>query len=206
MTRTVRTRFRSTLFLLCLALPLAAGAAETAPVGAAAQPATPVATPPPVTAQPAAQAVKLGYVNIAKIGKESIQGKAAQARFKAKADKLEAQIAAKQKQLEKQKIALEAKLATLPPDQRAAKAKEFEKKVGEFRKSIQSAQQEIEPLQKELSDAVIKEIERAAASYGKSNGFAAILTEKEPLYLGSDVEAQDVTDAVLKLVNEKAAP
>lgn len=197
MTRSIRTRFRAALFFLCLTLPLTAGAAETPT-----QPASPV-TQQQAGQAPAAPAIRIGYVNLAKIGRESVQGKAAQTRFKARADKLETQIAAKQKQLEKQKAALEAKLATLSPEQRAAKAKEFEKKVDEFRKSVQSAQKEMEPLQKELSDTIFKEIERAATAYGKENGYAAIITEKEPLFLGSGVEAQDVTDALLKLVNEK---
>lgn len=193
-----------------LALP-AAGAAEgqagepktfEAPAaGSAAQP------PPPAAAIPdqkgTERAVRIGYADILRIGGESIRGKAAQTRLKEKTDKYQAQIDTRKKQLEKQKGAVEAKLATLAPRQRVARAKEFEKKVAEYRKFAENAEKELQTLQEELTRQLYQEIEQAASTYGKANGYAAIVVKKELLYLASGVEAQDVTDEILKLVNEK---
>ena len=153
----------------------------------------------------AAQTIRIGYADITRIGNESVPGKAAQARFKAKAEKYQAQIAAKQKQLEKQKAAIEAKLPSLLPEQRAAKAKEFEKKVEEYRKFVQNAEKELKPLEEELARSLFGVIEKVVSDYGKANGYAAIVVKKELLYQGSGVSTQDVTDDILKLVNEKGA-
>ena len=183
-----------------------AGATETATGSApsavpAAQPAPDV--PAAVETKKAEPAIRIGYVDLARIGKDSARGKAAQALIKGKVDKFQAKLAARQKQLEKQKAALEAKMATLSPEERAAKAKGFEKKVEEYRKIVQNAEKELQPLQEELLGSLYKEIEQAATDYGKANGYAAIVRQKELLYLGSGVEAQDVTEAVMKLVDEK---
>jgi len=196
---------------LFVVLPLYAGAADPIPA------AVPSAAPAPVPAvapalepkqiEPtqAAPTVRIGYADITRIGSESAPGKAAQARFKAKADKYQAQITAKQKQLEKQKAAIEAKLPSLLPEQRAAKAKEFEKKVDEYRRFVQNAEKELKPLEEELTRSLFGEIEKVVSDYAKANGFAAIVAKKELLYQGNSVTVQDVTEDILKLVNEKGA-
>jgi outer membrane protein len=147
--------------------------------------------------------IKFGYVDMVKIGSDSDQGKAAKASFEARAEKYKGQIAAKQKQLEKQKKAIQAKLAGMGPDQRAAKAKEFDRKVDDFQKYVQKAETEMQTLQEEVSRKLFRDIEQVVETYGKANGFTAITVKKEVLYLASGVDVQDVTDPILKLVNEK---
>ena len=101
---------------MLVAIPVVALAEAAAPV---AVPVPPASTAPAPAVLPAleekkvepvqaAQTVRIGYADITRIGSESTPGKAARARFKAKADKYQAQITAKQKQLEKQKAAIEA--------------------------------------------------------------------------------------------------
>lgn len=196
---------------LLVVLPLYAGAADPIPAAVAVPPAAPASVTPVVPApEPkqigptqAAPTVRIGYADITRIGSESVPGKAAQARFKAKADKYQAQITAKQKQLEKQKAAIEAKLPSLLPEQRAAKAKEFEKKVDEYRRFVQNAEKELKPLEEELTRSLFGEIEKVVSDYAKANGFAAIVAKKELLYQGGSVTVLDVTEDILKLVNEK---
>lgn len=195
---------------LAFALPLVARAGEPAPVAAPVSPAPAAAVQAAAPEQkkaepsPATPTVRIGYLDMAKIGNESVSGKAAQAQFKAKADKYKAQITAKQKQLEKQKADIEAKLPSLLPEQRAAKAKEFEKKVEEYRRFVQKAEKELKPLEEELTRSLLGEIDKVVTDYGKSKGFVAIVAKRELLYQGSDVAVQDVTEDVLKLVNAKA--
>ena len=151
----------------------------------------------------AEKAIRFGYLDMLRIGSDSNQGKAAKAKFEAKAGKYKEQIVAKQKQLDKQKAAIQAKLATLSPEQRSAKAKEFEKKVDDYQKFVQKAEKEMQELQEEVSRKLFLEIEQVVDSYGKANGFTAICLKKDLLYLASGVDVQDVTDEILKLVNEK---
>ncbi len=208
---------RSIRRTLCTAVFLAAAAVVPAMAGTdgatpAVIPAPPAATAPApaVAATPQEQkkvgpyqTLRIGYLDITRIGNESSPGKAAQGRLKAKAEKYQSQIAAKQKQLEKQKAAIEAKLPSMLPEQRAAKAREFEKKVEEYRKFVQNAEKEMKPLEEELTRSLVGMIEKVASDYGKANGYAAIVVKKELLYQGSVVAVQDVTEDILKLVNEQ---
>jgi len=202
---------------ILLLLPALSGAAEPAvglepkPLavpqgGSEAQPVPPVASAPGKKAPGPAKAertIRIGYADLVRIGNESNQGKTMHAKLAGKSDKYKAQISAKQKQLEKQKSSLEAKLATLSPQQRADKAKEFEKKIEEYQKFVQKAEKEMQSLQEELTRKLYQQIEQAAGDYGKASGFTAICVKKDLLYLGGGVEVEDVTEALLKLVNEK---
>lgn len=197
--------------VLFAALPVLASAEEAKPVPekkveTAVQPTLPALTSPAVKGvEPGKteRTIKFGYADMLKLGSESVQGKAAKARFEAKSDKYKSQIAAKQKQLEKKKATIQAKLATFTPEQRAAKAKDFDKKVEEYQKFVQKAEKEMQAFQEEISRKLYQDIEAAAVAYGKANGYTAICVKKDVLYLGSGVDVQDVTAAILKLVNEK---
>ncbi|HZV82076.1 MAG TPA: OmpH family outer membrane protein [Geobacteraceae bacterium] len=142
--------------------------------------------------------LRVGYADMAKIAEKSNLGKVAKAHFEAKADKLKAQIDTKQKLLEKQKATLEAKLPSYSPEQRAAKIKEYEKKVDELRKMLVKADKELKPMQEELLKEIYGKIEKAAVEYGAANGFSLIVVKKDLLYLGSNVDVQDVSDALIK--------
>lgn len=192
--------------LLSLSLPVSA---QNPPAGTAAEPvATPAATP--AVAAPtageqkkAATPFRLGYADLSKVAGESAMGKVAKTHFEAKADKLKSQIDTKQKLLEKQKAALQAKLPTYTPEQRSAKVKEFEKKVEELRKMLQKADREMRPLQEDLLKEVYGKIEKAAGEYGAANGFSLIMDKKDLLYIGKDVDVQDVTEALIKHLDGK---
>lgn len=148
--------------------------------------------------------VKIGYVEMGRIAAESGPGKAALAQMKDRTEKLRVQITAKQKQLDKMKSSLEAKLESLTPQQRAAKAKEFQKKVEEYQKFVQNAEKEMRAKEEELTGKLIKSIEKAGAEYGKANGFAAVAPKKDLLFVGDSVEVKDLTEEIIKLVNESA--
>jgi outer membrane protein len=152
---------------------------------------------------PAQPATRLGHVDIARIGAESEAGKAGHAQIAALKKKLQGQIEAKRNQLEKQKADIEAKLKTLTPAQREAKGKAFQKKVEEFQKFVMNAEKDMQTKQDELSDKLFKAIEKSSAELGKDKGLALVVIKRELLYLGSGVEAQDVTEEVIKGIDKK---
>lgn len=190
------------LLLCSMTAPAMAQSATADAASPAAPPAAVVAPTAPLPnageEKKSAPVFRVGYVDLVKVAGESSMGKAAKTQFEAKADKLKGQIETKQKLLEKQKASLEAKLPTYTPQQRAAKIKEFEKKVDELRKMLQKADKEMKPVQEELLKTVYGKIEKAAGEYGAANGFSVIMDKKELLYLGKDVDAQDVTEALIK--------
>jgi outer membrane protein len=181
----------------------------------AAEATVPAATPPAATAPapavekavtavpPAAKRFRIGYTDIMKVAEQSDAGKVAKTHYEAKADRLKTQIETKQKLLEKQKSTLEAKLPTYSPEQRAAKIKEYDKKVDELRKLLQKADKEMKPLQEDLIRELYGKIEKTAREYGAANGFDAIIEKREMLYLGSNVDAEDLTDIMIAELNKK---
>lgn len=195
-----------------------AAPAQTAPAApgtVTVTPAAPAAVPPAISLLPKTetllkpadsakpQKMKLGYVDVARVSTESSLGKASAAQAKQKQEKLQAQITAKRKQLDKQKAAIEAQVASMTPAQREAKAKEFQKKVEAFQKFGMNAEKELQALQEGLGKAFNDSITQAAGAYGKANGLALIIVKRELLYLSGDVDAQDVSDGIIKLMNEK---
>jgi outer membrane protein len=199
------------LTLLVCSFSAFAGAADTAADKPAPTPsllpAAPqtilVPTQKPSEGIPAQQATRLGQVDIARIGGDSETGKAGQAQIASLKKKLQGQIEAKKNQLEKQKSDIEAKLKTLAPAQREAKAKAFQKKVDEFQKFVMNAEKELQAKQEELSDKLFKAIEHASVELGNAKGLAVVVIKRELLYLGSGVETQDVTDDVIKKIDKK---
>lgn len=188
------------LMLSCLAF----AGAETAPLPAVVAPVSPaVVEAKAAPLAPSEKRFRIGYVDILKIAAESDAGKVAKAHFEAKADRYKAQLDTKQKLLEKQKATLEAKLPTYSPEQRAAKIKAYEKKVEELRKMLEKADQEMRPMQEELIKEVYAKIESAAQAYGAEKGFSAIIEKRELLYLGKQIDAEDVTEALIKELNKQ---
>jgi outer membrane protein len=198
-------------FLACVAtaITLLSPCLTSAETGSAPAPASAVSSTPAVPAEKATSPAttekrfRVGYVDIMKIAGESNAGKVAKSHFEAKADRYKTQIETKQKLLEKQKADLEAKLPTYKPEQRAAKIKAYEKKVDELRKMLQKADQEMRPMQEELTKEIYAKIESAARGYGTVNGFSAIVEKRELLYLGKEIDAEDVTEALIKELDKQ---
>jgi len=204
------------LIAMIIALPTLSNAAESAPAVPAAEskavaPASSaVVTPTAPVAVPAAKPVetavtlpgpKLGYVDIARIAGDSDRGKALKALLTAKKDALQAKIDGRKKQIEKFKTSIETKLPVMTPQQREAKSKEFQKKLEDFQKFARSSEEELYKLQEKETKALYEDMEKAAAEHGKANDFAVIVVKKELLYVGNAVDAQDVTDALIKMLN-----
>ncbi len=200
------TMFKSILIVCCFALPSTVFAADNATELKAASPQQVTVSAAPVEAIPkpaaAVQTAHIGYVDINRVGKESERGKALTVLLSAKKDMYQEKIDAKKKQLDKLRASIEAKIASLTPEQREAKSKEFQKKVEAFQKFAQASEGDLMALQDKESRALFEAIEQAAVAHGKANGFAAIVIKKELLYVGSSVDAQDVTDPLIKSLNQ----
>ncbi len=167
--------------------------------------------PPQLTLLPALQPMppaatttttaRLGLVDINRISMESALGKAAQAKIKAQQSKLQKQVDAKKRQLEKTKADIERQLPTLSPPQREAKARDFQKKVEEFQKFGMNAEKGMMETQEKLTKELLAAVEQAATALGKLKGLSAVVVKRELIYLGSGVEALDISEDVVKLVD-----
>lgn len=195
---------KSFLIACIVALPSLVYAADSVPEAkSTTPPQTTVTAPAEAVLKPAGAAspVRIGYVDITRIGTESERGKALKTLLTAKKDKLQEKINGKKKQLEKLKSSIESKIATMTPQQRETQSKVFQKKVEELQKLAQTSEAEFFELQDKETKSLFGAIEQSAADYGKANGFAAIVVKKELLYVGT-IDAQDVTEALIKSLNQ----
>lgn len=199
------TIIRRILIACFFAIPSLVFAADTLP---ASNPAAPVQTVEPAPAgsaqkpPTAVQAARIGYVDIVRIATESEQGKALKTLLTQRKEILQEKLDKKKTQIEKLKTSIEAKIATLSPQQREAKAKEFQKKVEAFQKLAQTSEEELITLQEKETKKLYDAIEQAAMDQGAADGFAAIVVKKEMLYVSSSADAQDVTDTLIKTLNQ----
>lgn len=197
--------FKTALIACLIALPSFVFAAENAaevksPLPTQSAVSTPSETAPKTAA--AVQNTRIGYVDIARIGAESEQGKSLRIRLLSSKDKLQSKIEGKKKALDKIKASIEAKIATMSPKQREAKSKEFQKKVQEFQKFVQASEQEFIALQEKETQTLYEAIEQASVEHGKANGYVAIVVKKELFYVANTVDVQDVTEALIKALNQ----
>jgi outer membrane protein len=200
--------------ILVTSLPALAAAADTAPA-AGAKPAAAAETPlkspaapstesKPTEAAAAHQTTRIGFVDTPRIFNETVRGKAVAAKLTGMKDKMQARVDAKRKQLDKLRASFEAKLPTFSQEQREAKGKEFQKKVEELQKLGRKLEEELNITQENETKGLYDATEQAAVAYGKANSFAVIVVKKELLYVGDSIDAQDVTDALIKAMNEAA--
>lgn len=189
----------------------AAPAADPAPAVPAAAPAQPTLKPAPglsllPTAKEEAKPVvttKIGVVDINRVSTDTVMGKAAQAQIKAHQAKLQKQVEAKRKQLDKFKADTERQLPNLTPQQREAKSKEFQKKIEEFQKFGMKAEKELMESQQKLTKGLFEAISKAADEQGKAKGLAAVATNRDLLYLSSNVAMVDITGDIITSLDEK---
>jgi len=175
-----------------------ATAAVTAPAAAAA-PATEAAAP--VAASD--KELKIGYISLNKVASATAEGKAASAKLTEKSVQLRKKLDAKQKQLEKEKISIEARLPTMTPKERAAKGTEFQKKMEAFQKLVRASELEVVELQDKLTGEVYISIKNAAVEYAKANGYTVLVEEKSVLFVVDSLTPKDLTDEVIELLNKK---
>ena len=163
---------------------------------------TQMPVPTPATATVAAS-MKIAYVDLQKVGSDSRHGKAMKARLQGRKDKLQSQVDGKRKGLERMRAGIEAKLPSLSPAQRTAKAKDFEKKMEEFQEFGRKAEKELVELQERESGEFFAAIEKAAAAIGKDKGYSLVIVRREVLYLASGVDTQDATQDVITLLDQE---
>jgi outer membrane protein len=164
----------------------------------------PPAQPPAMASAPAADAVRVGVVDMERVSRESARGKAAQATVKEQQQKVQKQLDDKRGKLDKMRATLEQKMPTLQPAQRDAKIKEFQKKVDELQKFGMNAEKELMETQKKLTKELLTAIEEAAGQIGKASKLALVTIKGDLFFVDSGVALQDISDEIVKLVDDKA--
>ena len=152
----------------------------------------------------AADAVKIGYVDLRVVLNESESGKKAKAELESAIKMKQAAIDEKGKAGEKLKAELEKQSSVLSAEARKAKEEEVERAFRDYQRLVQDAQGEIKKQEEKYTGTIVKEIRTIIEKIGQEEGYSLILENFEGIILFSRKDL-DITDRVIQRFNESKA-
>ncbi|RJR49615.1 MAG: OmpH family outer membrane protein [Desulfobacteraceae bacterium] len=145
---------------------------------------------------------KVGYINLQKLVSESKIGQKAKAELEALRKKKQADVTRKQQEVTKLRDLLTKGGDKMQPKERAAKQDEFQKANKEYQRMLADARQDIQKEDRELVSSILAQADPILKDVAKKNKFGIIL--KDPNAIGYLDPALDITDKLIKELNDKA--
>ena len=152
----------------------------------------------------AADAPKIGIVDLVKALNESEAGKKAKSDLEFLIKTKQGVIDEKGKAIEKGKNDLEKQASVLSQDARKAKEEELERMIRDYQRIVSDSQNEVKKKEGELTGEILKDIRSIIQKMGQDEEFALILENAEGQILYSKKEL-DLTETVIKKHNESKA-
>lgn len=147
----------------------------------------------------AADAGKLGYVDIQKVLNQSNAGRDAKEQLTAKVKKYQDEINRKQEEMSKLKDELEKKGSVLSESAKSAKEKSYQQILKELQRLQKDAQEDLQAKDEELTRKILTDIEKIVQDFGRKNGYTFIFIRNDSMIYAD--EGAEVTDQILNLVN-----
>lgn len=147
----------------------------------------------------AADAGKLGYVDIQKVLNLSNAGKDAKEQLTTKVKKYQEEINRKQEEMKKLKDELEKKGSVLSESAKSAKEKSYQQLLKDLQRLQKDAQEDLQAKDEELTRKILSDIEKIVQEYGRKNGYTFIFIRNDSMLYAD--EGVEVTDQILNLVN-----
>lgn len=153
-------------------------------------------------------AVKVAYVDLQKVMMESEKGKEAKRSLTDEAEKLKKTLNQKQDEIQKLKDTIERQGATMTPEARADKEKQYQTKLKDYQRIASDYQTELQQKDMEFTTKILKELEDIIRVMGETDKYTLIL-EKSQAGILFATPSIDITDRVISryddLVRKKAA-
>lgn len=146
----------------------------------------------------AADAPKMGYVNLGKIFDNYQRTKASEQALQQQGKQKQAELEARVTELK----TLRKHLDVLSEQAREAKTKELEEKSDELQRLKTRAERDFLRERNRMAQTILQEIQQTVADYARANGFSLVMDQRTVLY-GADT--YDLTDEILKALNDRAA-
>lgn len=156
-----------------------------------------------VPAAMAADAMKIGYVDLQKALNLSATGKAAKEKMRAKFKDYDADVTKKQEELKKLKEDLEKQAMLLSAEARASKERDYQQKVKDYQRMTKDIQEELQQADQDYTRKILEEIFKVVQQIGKQDGYTLVLEKTESSILYAS-EAIDLTDRVIQAYDKQA--
>lgn len=151
----------------------------------------------------AAQTLNIVFVNLQRVMLESDKGKEAKNSLTGEAEKLKKSLDNKQDELQKMKDAIEKQGATITPDARAEKEKQYQIKLKDYQRLYNDYQTELQQKDGEFTQKILKELEEVVKIVGERDKYTIILEKNQAGILFASPTI-DITNKVISLYNEMA--
>jgi len=156
-----------------------------------------------------AQNINIAYVDLQRIMLESDKGKEAKSTLTGEAERLRKLLDGKQEELQKMKDMIERQSATITPDARAGKEKEYQNKLKDYQRLANDYQTELQQKDGEFTQKILKDVEEVIKSIGDRDKYTLILEKSQAGILFAS-PLIDITNKVISQYNDfakrKAAP
>lgn len=144
----------------------------------------------------AAEELKIGYVNLAKVFDGYERTKTSDAVLEKQGKEKETELQGRMNELKK----LRQNLELLNDDARESKAREIEQKADELQRFRNATARDLRRERDKIAKDILGEIQTAVEAYAKANGFSVIFDERSLLY---GQPTYDLTDEILRALNKK---
>lgn len=149
------------------------------------------------------QSLNIVYIDLQKVMLESEQGKQIRKILTDDAERLKRNLDGKQAELQRLKDAIEKQGATITPEARADREKQYQVKLKDYQRLYNDYQTELQQKDVEYTQKVLKEIEEIVRGMGEREKYSLIL-EKSQAGILYGVPSIDITNKVITLFNEVA--
>lgn len=150
-----------------------------------------------------AQSMNIAYVDLQKIMLESDQGKQIKIILTAEAERLKKNLDTKQDELQKLKDAIEKQGATITPEAKADKEKQYQVKLKDYQRLYGDYQTELQQKDQEYTQKILKQIDDIIKGVGEKEKYTFILERTQAGILFA-APASDITNRIISLFNAAA--
>lgn len=150
-----------------------------------------------------AQSMNIAYVDLQKIMLDSDKGKQIKTILSADADRLKKNLDTKQDELQKLKDAIEKQGATITPEAKAEKEKQYQAKLKDYQRIYGDYQSELQQKDQEYTQKILKEIDEIIKGIGEKEKYTLILERSQAGILFA-TPSVDITNKVITLFNASA--
>jgi outer membrane protein len=146
------------------------------------------------------QTVPLASVDLQRVMLESEKGKEAKKILTDEAGRVKKNLDVKQDELQRLKDGIEKQAATITPEARAEKEKQYQTKLKDYQRIYNDAQTELQQKDMELTQRILKEIEEVVKNIGTRDKYTIIFERSQGGILYSS-PAIDITNTVIAAYN-----
>ncbi len=148
-------------------------------------------------------AIGIAYIDLQKVMLESEPGKQIRGSLTKEAERLKGSLDSKQAELQRLKDAVEKQGATITPEARAQKEKDYQAKLKDYQRLYNDYQAELQQKDMEFTQKVLKQVEEVVKALGEKEKYTLIL-EKSQAGILFATPSIDITNRVITLFNESA--